>query len=363
MFANKNLRIIQLIDSLEPGGAERMAVNYANALSNKIGFSGLVVTRKEGGLKEFISKEVNYFFAEKKSNSDIKALLNIRKYCIQNKITHIHAHSSSFFWATLIKMAIPNIKIIWHDHFGNSEFLEKRPKIVLKIMSFFFLLIISVNEKLKIWSKNELNCQNVIYLNNFPEVEQNVILANILNGEVNKRILCLANLRPQKNHFLIIEIAELLKKAYPDWSFHLVGKDFNDEYATKIKNEIINLGLEKNVYLYGSQKDISSIVKQSTFGILTSFSEGLPVSLLEFGIMGKTVVASNVGDVERVIINNETGMLINGFNEVEFSNAIEKLIQEREYREHLEKNIKHHVESNFSEEAIIFQYLNELEYS
>ena len=39
----KYMRIIQLIDSLETGGAERMAVNYANALQSKIEFSGFCI--------------------------------------------------------------------------------------------------------------------------------------------------------------------------------------------------------------------------------------------------------------------------------------------------------------------------------
>ncbi len=36
------MRVVQIIDSLEAGGAERMAVNYANALSKNIEFSGLI---------------------------------------------------------------------------------------------------------------------------------------------------------------------------------------------------------------------------------------------------------------------------------------------------------------------------------
>jgi hypothetical protein len=34
----KIMRVLQIIDSLEAGGAERMAVNYANALANEIDF-------------------------------------------------------------------------------------------------------------------------------------------------------------------------------------------------------------------------------------------------------------------------------------------------------------------------------------
>ena len=54
------MRIIQIIDSLEAGGAERMAVNYANALAHTIEFSGLVATRKEGLLLNQIDSTVSY---------------------------------------------------------------------------------------------------------------------------------------------------------------------------------------------------------------------------------------------------------------------------------------------------------------
>jgi hypothetical protein len=53
------MRILQLIDSLEAGGAER-TVNYANALADEIDFSGLVSTRKEGSLVNQINSNVEY---------------------------------------------------------------------------------------------------------------------------------------------------------------------------------------------------------------------------------------------------------------------------------------------------------------
>ena len=60
------MRILQIIDSLDIGGAEKMAVNYANALSHKIEFSGLVTTRREGELKSQLNSEVNYLFLNRK---------------------------------------------------------------------------------------------------------------------------------------------------------------------------------------------------------------------------------------------------------------------------------------------------------
>ena len=115
------MRIVQIIDSLEAGGAERMSVIYANGLSKKIAFSGLIATRKEGLLLGQIDKSVNYLFLNKKRKIDFQAVFRLRAYIKKNKINFIHAHSSSFFIAVLVKLTFPKVKIIWHDHYGISQ--------------------------------------------------------------------------------------------------------------------------------------------------------------------------------------------------------------------------------------------------
>ena len=79
------MRIIQIIDSLDIGGAEKMAVNYANSLAQKTEFSGLVATRKEGSLKAQIAPDVNYFFLNRKSKIDFGATMRLKKFCKSNK--------------------------------------------------------------------------------------------------------------------------------------------------------------------------------------------------------------------------------------------------------------------------------------
>ena len=126
-----------------------------------------------------------------------------------------------------------------------SEFISSEKSFALKIASFFFKGIIVVNYKLKAWAEKELNCRNVVYLPNFTTIDNSTSTETILKGELGKRILCLANLRDQKNHFLLLEVAEKLKQSHPDWTFHLVGKDFEDAYSIAIKNKIKELQLEK----------------------------------------------------------------------------------------------------------------------
>lgn len=352
------MRIVQIIDSLHAGGAERMAVNYANALADTIEFSGLVVTRKEGSLAEQVQENVSYLFLNKKRRIDGKALFALRRYITQNKVQYIHAHSTSFFIAFLLKLTLPTVTLIWHDHYGDSEFLAKRPAVSLKIIMPFFKGIVAVNHKLKNWATSYLKHKNVIYLANFPSLDKEITETTVLEGTHGKRIVCLANLRAQKNHFLLLNVAWRIKNAYPEWTFHLVGKDFEDQYSVEVKQKIKALHLEKNVFLYGSKKDISNILKQSEIAILTSNSEGLPVAILEYGIHKKPIVATNVGDISGVIVNQKNGLLVPPGDEESFYFALLKIMSDANLKINFEEEIYKTIQEQFSKESVIENYLN-----
>lgn len=352
------MRIVQIIDSLDAGGAERMAVNYANALVDEIEFSGLVATRKEGALKKQIGEKVNYLFLDKKTRLDIKAVLKLRKHLVNNQVQIIQAHSSSFFLAVLVKVTLPSVKIIWHDHYGNSNFLEKRPKYLLQIVSFFFSGIIAVNEKLRTWSLAILHHKNGIYLPNFATVENEVIPHTYLKGKMGKRIVCLANLRVQKNHFLLLDVASKLKESHPDWSFHLLGKDFQDSYSQELKRKLKKQQLENHVFLYDSCSDVSGVLPQVEIGILTSNSEGLPVSLLEYGLHKIAVVLTDVGQVSSVIADNENGFLVPSNNRDVFYNRLVELIDNKLLQENFAKKMHQKVVTHFLATSIIEKYIH-----
>lgn len=357
------MRIIQIIDSLEAGGAERMAVNYANALFPEIEFSGLVVTRKEGLLFNQIHPSVSYLFLKKKRRLDLNAILRLRTYVLKNKVTHIHSHSTSFFLAFLLKLTLPSIKIIRHDHYGNNEFLKTRPHSVLKLTNLFFAGVIAVNQNLKIWSEKVLKAKNVIYLPNFNINKVQERPQTDLKGIEGKRIVCLANLRPQKNHFLLLKVAEKLRKSHSDWTFHLIGKDFEDYYSRELRKYIKEYGLLENVFLYGSREDVSNILNQADVAILTSQSEGLPVALLEYGQFRKAVVVTNVGEIPFIIEHASNGMIVPALDTEAFYNSLVKCLEDKEFRISLGNRLFETITENFSEQTIIKKYLNWLETS
>lgn len=352
------MRIVQLIDSLEAGGAEKMAVNYANALSKNIAFSGLIATRKEGQLLSQINQNVDYLFLNKKRRIDFSAIFKLRKYLINNDVDIIHAHSSSFFTAVLVKLILIKIKIIWHDHYGISQDLKQRKNLSLKFSSLLFSGIISVNTELKYWAVYYLWCSNVKY---FPNFIGDFFPSNqeiLLKGQAEKRIVCVANLRPQKNHKFLLEAAILVKDKFPDWSFHLFGKDFKDNYSVGLFKQIEDLGLSETVFFYGSVDDVSNVLKQCDIAVLPSLSEGLPLAVLEYGLHKLPVIATNVGEIKKIITSENDGIIIAPGNSNQFDQALSDLIIQKEKRVEMGKNLNEFIELNFSEASIIKDYLS-----
>ena len=351
------MRIVQIIDSLEIGGAEKMAVNYANALSKKIAFSGLIVTRKEGLLLSQIDEKVSYLFLNKKRRIDLKAIFKSRNYIKNNNIDIIHAHSSSFFIAILIKLSYPKVKIIWHDHYGISQNLDSRKSLGLKLGSFFFMGSIAVSSALRNWAKSYLWCSNCIYFPNFIDEFSDLDEKTILKGIDGKRIICVANLRPQKNHEMLLNAASIIKDKYPEWTFHLFGKDFEDEYSRKIKKLILDFKLQENVFFYGTVNNTGIVLSQCEIAVLPSISEGLPLALLEYGLYKKPVVATNVGQISKIISSNKEGLIVNSNDVSQFARSIQELIENENIR--IQKGLALHkiVNSKYTQEGIMKEYV------
>jgi glycosyltransferase involved in cell wall biosynthesis len=171
----------------------------------------------------------------------------------------------------------------------------------------------------------------------------------------------LANLRHPKNHYMLLEVANKLKESHPDWTFHLVGKDDNDLYSVQLKKEIKENKLENTVFIYGQKDDIANIINQATICILTSSSEGLPVAILEYGLMKKPVVSTNVGEIPLLIENDKNGFIVPINNSDEFYKSLQHLIDNSALRTKFGDALFETISETYSEKAVITTYLNWLE--
>lgn len=339
----KKLRIIQIIDALSVGGAEVLAVNIANELAKNPNIeSHFCATRKEGLLKKNINKQVSYLFLNRKGVVDLQAVLKLKRYIKKNKIQIIHAHSTSSFIAFCVKLLYPKVQVIWHDHYG--EQLNVRRVFPLNLFSLFFYQIIVVNSGLKDWVDKMLLCKKVYLLNNFP-VFVNLEQKTHLFGIDGKRIVCLAVLRPQKDHLNLLKAFTIFHEKNPDWTLHLVGSDHGDTYSDELKKYIIDFRLEDYVFIYGVRSDIKNILSQSSLGVLSSKSEGLPIALLEYGLANLPVLVTDVGECKKVLQHKNA--VVESRNSVKFAKALQFLVDNLAIQQQIKKELNLSVNKDY----------------
>lgn len=348
------MKILQLIDTLHPGGAERVALNYANCLMKYGIESHLCVSREKGILVDEVDEGVKIHFLNKKSVFDLLALMRLRRIIKEHKIDIVHAHGSSWFFAVLSKNANLNFKLIWHDHYGNSEFLAKRNKALLSSFSRKFNGILSVNSKLRDWAQNNLYCKNVLFLNNFiKEGVEAINNKDFLKGQSKFKIICVANLRQQKDHTTLINAFRILTKEDNNISLHLFGKEYKDRYSKDILEEFKAI---PSLFWYGEVKNIQSYLGQADVGVLSSKSEGLPLALLEYARAGLAVVCTDVGECRRVV--GSFGKLVSSGDQISLAKAISFYMDNKKILEEDSINLKERIKQLYSEENIIPKYLS-----
>lgn len=348
------MKVLQLVDSLEIGGLERMVVNYSNALVKQNIFVTLAVTRKEGVLRNSLDARAGYLFLNRKKTIDFKALLLCVKYVKNNEIDIIHAHGTSFFFACLLKMFRVKSKIIWHDHYGNRSNQSIFDNKLLVLFSFFFTAVFVVNLDLKKWAETKLFCRKVFYIPNFTSLsDDDNDNKTVLNGNDGKRIICLANLRNPKNHIFQLKAFNELELYNFGWTLHWVGKCSDLDYQEELLKYIESNGLQSYVFIYGAKSDIKSVLNQATIAVLSSTYEGFPVVLLEYALAKLPIITTNVGYCSEIVEDNVTGLL---FNPDEIDNFKEKLIrltENKALRDEFSEAIFQSITDNYSEKIII----------
>lgn len=341
------MRILQLIDTLNPGGAERMAVNFANSIPEFGHDSFLVVTRQEGGFRNLINDNVKYFFLNRQNTLDQKAVSKLKNLIEGNKIDIVHAHGTSWFFAMLCKLAGADFKLIWHNHYGASKSMSFFKRKIISSFSRYFDGIISVNGELKMWSDNYLHCKNSIELENFVII--NDYCSSVEKNELN--VVCLANLKPVKNHSFLLEACDLLSNEIPI-NLHLIGKDFKDDYSKKIKEEFTKRSYVK---YHGLLINPFPIIEKMKVGVLSSNSEGMPMALLEYGAAGIPIVCTDVGACSEIL--NGHGNILKIGNVRGMASAIKNYLLDDEKAERDSKKFKSLVNKKYSANAVMPFYL------
>ncbi len=136
----------------------------------------------------------------------------------------------------------------------------------------------------------------------------------------------IAEFTENKGLVYLLEAASKLKMLGFNCATILIG---SGKLEAELKKRATELGIEKNIFLTGFIKDAWKYLKCFDVFVLPSLKEGLPYTIIEAMAAGVPVVASSVGGVPDLIINDQSGKLVPAKNSDRLSEAIKELISDK----------------------------------
>ncbi len=287
----------------------------------------------------------------------------IKRFIVEKKIDVVLAEygTSGSFIAPICKEL--NIPLIVHFHGFDASVYDilANFKEGYRFMYKYASSIIVVSNAMKqaliqhgcVESKLLLNTYgpNPEYLEITPDYNSNLIVA------VGRHTY-------KKAPYLTILAFKKVLETYPDLKLALIG---SGELFEISQNMVKSLNLTDKVILPGGleRSEIINYLKGSFLMIQHSLvagngdSEGTPVGIIEAMAAGLPVVSTRHAGIPDVVIENETGYLVDEGDILQMAACIEKIVQNRTLAKEMGLKGKHRIESEYSMDKHIGR-LNEI---
>lgn len=169
------------------------------------------------------------------------------------------------------------------------------------------------------------------------------------------KLVIVASLVYRKGHDILIESVSLLPKEFQKRiEVNIIGDGpLLDSYKIKVNK----IGLTSSFIFWGNRNDIEEILPQMDVFILPSRLETLPISIIEAFRAGLPVIATNVGGIPEMVIDKYNGYLVDPTSD-SLCSALTKIIKNCTELEYLSKNARNTYEKEFSEQKMIYSYIN-----
>lgn len=347
--------VLQLIDSLGLGGAERVAVNFANVLPRDRFVPHLATTRERGPLVDEIAPDVSTLFLDRGPRvDDLPAAIRLARYLRKHEIRIVHAHKASVLLASVSHLFAGSAKLLWHDHWGLTG-VRRRSDLLYRIGTLRVAGVISVNDGLRRWAIETLRFppERAWYVPNFVTEPRPCTTPPPLPGVPGSRIVCVARVAPQKDLLNLVHAMARVVQTVPEAVALVIGVESEPEYGRQVRAEIARLGLEKRVWLLGPRTDVTDVVQASDIGVLSSAGEGLPLALVEYGLCRRPSVATLVGQCADVLDHGRAGILVPPHDPEALAEGLLRLLQSPAERERLAELAWRHAQDHHSVSAVL----------
>jgi len=160
----------------------------------------------------------------------------------------------------------------------------------------------------------------------------------------------------------VLELAasfNVLKKMTPNTVLTLLGKDSLDVKENRSTLQMLMDLIERKywkdvIHLVEVPYDkVSEQIAKAQVVVLPSFAEAFPMTWLEAMSMEKAMVTSNIGWANEMMINGETGYMVDPSDHMDFANKIQLLLNNPNLRKRMGEKAREQVEQLFSSEVLI----------
>ena len=171
-------------------------------------------------------------------------------------------------------------------------------------------------------------------------------------------LVCIAGLRPQKNHIGLLHTYAQLERTAHNAILLLVGPpDSRDsEYTESLYALVRELGIAQRVRFLGARSDVPAILNASDVFVLASHYEGNPLSVMEAMAAGLPPVCTAVGGVPELIQHGHTGFLVPPNNQAALSQTLQLLIEDTALRTQIGQAAQEHAQTHFDIAVMVRAY-------
>jgi len=145
-----------------------------------------------------------------------------------------------------------------------------------------------------------------------------------------------------------VDAIRMLKEQGKEVEGWLVGGMDADNPAAIAESQLKQWQDEGVIQYKGYQSDIRSVWQQAHIAALPSYREGLPKSLLEAASCGRPMIAADVPGCREIVIDGETGLLVQAHSAAALADGINRLIESPELREQYGKKARELVETSLA---------------
>ena len=357
--------ICHVLHTLHVGGGEILARNFAIensdcfrpvfALLDEIGSLGEEL-RREGYVVEVINRKPGF---------DFGCARRLGKFLSRESVAVIHAHQyAPLFYSCLARLPTRRIPILFTEHgrdypdyrrwkrvWANRSLLTKKDR--------FVAVGEYVRKALVEFEGLPEDRVDVIYngrdLRKFvPDQSLRVRIRDQLglshDGFV---VVQVARLDRLKDHPTALRVMARLKEELPHCTLLIVG---DGEERKHVQDLVEKHGLGSCVRMLGERSDVAQLLQAADLFLLTSVSEGIPLTLIEAMATALPCVATRVGGIPEIVIDGETGFLAYSGNHLELTRHIVRLAADPVLRERFGKAGRARVVNRFDELAMLESY-------